>query len=61
MYKHQSCTKYALSYYLDTYSELAILLISKVTHVLTHSFRIANDTSLLFNGFVLGIRTNGNA
>ena len=61
MHEHQSCTKHALSYYLDTYSEPAILLITKVTHVLTHSFRIANDNSFQFNGFVLGRRTNGNA
>ena len=61
MHKHQSCTKHALSYYLDTNSELAILLMTKVTHVLTHYFQIANDNNFQFNGFVLGHHTNGNA
>ena len=61
MHKHQSCTKHALSYYLDTNSESALLLITKVTCVLTHSFSITNDNSFQFNGFVLGHRTHGNA
>ena len=61
MHKNQSCTKHALSYYLDMDSELAILLITKVTHVLTHSFGITNDNSFQFNSFVLGHHTNGNA
>ena len=61
MHEHQSCTKHALSYYLDTNSESAILLTTKVTHVLTHSFQIANDNNFQFNGFVLGCHTNGNA
>ena len=61
MHKHQSCTIHALSYYLDMDSESAILLITKVTHVLTHSFRITNDNSFQFNSFVLGHHTNGNA
>ena len=60
IHEHQSYTKHALSYYLDTDSESAILLITQVTHVLTHSFRIANDNSFQFNGFVLGCCTNGN-
>ena len=61
MHKHQSCTKHALSYCLDTNSELAILLMTKVTHVLTHYFQITNDNNFQFNGFVLGHCTNGNA
>ena len=61
MHEHQSCTEHALSSYLDMTSESAILLITKVTHVLTHSFRITNDNSFQFNGFVPGCHTNGNA
>ena len=61
MHKHQSCTKHALSYYLDINSESAILLITKVTHVLTHSFWITNDNNFQFFGNVLGLHTNGNA
>ena len=61
MHEHQICTKHALSYYLDTNSELAILLMTKVTHVLTHSFQITNDNNFQFNGYVLGCHTNGNA
>ena len=61
MHKHQSCTRNALSYYLDTNSESGILLITKVTHVLTHSFWITNDNNFQFHGNVLGVCTNGNA
>ena len=61
MHEHQSCTKHALSYYLDTSSESTILLITKVTHVLTHSFHIANDNNFQFYGNVLGLHTSGNA
>ena len=60
MHEHQHCTKHTLSYYLDTNSESAIHLITKVTHVLTHSFWIANDNNFQFYGNVLGLRTNGN-
>ena len=60
MHEHQCCTKHTLSYYLDTNSESAIHLITKVTHVLTHSFWIANDNNFQFYGNVLGLCTNGN-
>ena len=60
-HEHQSCTKHVLSYYLDKNSESAILLITKVTHVLTHSFQITSDNNFQFNGFVLGHHTNRNA
>ena len=54
------CTN-SLSYYLDTCSEVALHLITRMTYVLMHSFRIANANNFQFNGFVLGRRENGNA
>ena len=50
MQEHQSCSKHTLSYYLDTYSKLAVLLITKITHILTHSFKISNDNNFQFSG-----------
>ena len=61
MQVHQCCSKHSLSYYLDTYSEAALHLITRLTYVLTHSFRIANANNFQFNGFILGCRANGNA
>ena len=61
MHAHQCCSKHSLSYYLDTYSEAALHLITRVTYVLTHSFRIANANNFQFNGFILGQGENGNA
>ena len=60
MHEHKQYTKHALSYQLDTCSGPAILLITKIMHILTHSFRIANDNNFQFFGNVLGLCTNGN-
>ena len=61
MHEHQSCTKHTLSYYPDTNSESAVHLITKITHVITHSFQNTNDNNFQFYGNVLGLHTNGNA
>ena len=60
MHEHKQSTKHALLYWQDTCSEPAILLITKITHILTHSFQIANNNNFQFHGNVLGLRTNGN-
>ena len=46
---------------MDTYSEFAVFLLAKITHLLTHSFKIANDNGFQFHGHALGHQcTNGN-
>ena len=57
MHEHKQYTKHTLSYHLDTCSRPAILLIAKITHILIHSFRIANDNNFQFYA---NICTNGN-
>ena len=50
-----------MSDYLDTYSELVVFLIARITHLLTHSFKIANDNGFQFHGHALGhCHTDGN-
>ena len=60
MHEHKQYTKHALSYHLDTCSGPAILLITKIMHILTHSFRIANDNNFQFYGNVFNLHTNWN-
>ena len=61
MHIHKEFSRHSLADYLDTYSELAVFLLAKVTHSLTHSFKIANDNSFQFHGHALGCWcTNGN-
>ena len=47
--------------YFDTSSELAINLLTKIHHHLTHSFQVANDNGFQFHGYPVGRRrVNGN-
>ena len=51
----------SLADYLDNHFELAVYLLAKITHLLTHSFQVANDNSFQFYGHTLGCHhTNGN-
>ena len=61
MHTHKEFSRPSLADHLDTYSELAVFLLAKITHLLTHSFKIANDNGFQFHGHALGHQhTNGN-
>ena len=61
MHIHKEYPRPSLSDYLDNYSELAVYLLAKITHLLTHSFQVANDNGFQFYGHMLGCHcTNGN-
>ena len=61
MYIHKEYSRPSLADYLDNHSELAVYLLAKITHLLTHSFQIANDNGFQFYGHTLGRHcTNGN-
>ena len=61
MHIYKEFSRSSLSDYLDTYSELAVFLMAKITHLLTHSFKIANNNGFQFHGHALGnCHTNGN-
>ena len=61
MHIYKEFSRSSLSDYLDTHLELAVFLIARITHLLTHSFKIANDNSFQFYGHALGCqRTSGN-
>ena len=61
MHIYKEFSRHSLADYLDTYSELAVFLLAKITHLLTHSFKIPNDNGFQFHGHSLGCRcTNGN-
>ena len=61
MHIHKEFSRHSLADHLDTYSELAVFLLAKTTHLLTHSFKIANDNGFQFHGHALGCQcTNGN-
>ena len=51
---HKEYSRPSLSDYLDNHSELAIYLLAKITHLLTHSFQVANDNGFQFYGHTLG-------
>ena len=58
---HKEYSRPSLSDYLDNYSELAVYLLAKITHLLTHSFQVANNSSFQFYGHTLRhCHTNGN-
>ena len=54
MHIHKEYSRPSLSDYLDNHSELAVYLLAKITHLLTHSFQVANDNSFQFYGHTLG-------
>ena len=61
MHIHKEYSRPSLSDYLDDHSELAVYLLAKITHLLRHSFQVANDNSFQFYGHMLGRHhTNGN-
>ena len=61
MHIHKEYSRPSLSDYLDTYSELAVYLLARITHLLTHSFKVAHDNGFQFYGHMLGCHhTNGN-
>ena len=60
MHIYHTYSRPSVSDYLDTSSELAINLLTKIHH-LTHSFRVANDNGFQFHGYPVGRRRiNGN-
>ena len=60
MHIHTCYSHSSASDYLDTESCLAIDLSTEVHHLLTHTFRIANDNGFQFCGYPLGhLHTNG--
>ena len=60
MHIHTCYSHSSASDYLDTESNLAIDLSTKVHRLLTHSFQIANDNGFQFCGYPLGrLCTNG--
>ena len=61
MHIHEEYSRPSLADYLDNHSELAVCLLAKIAHLLTHSFQIANDNGFQFYGHTLGHHhTNGN-
>ena len=61
MHIYKEYSRPSLSDCFDNYSKLAVYLLAKITHLLTHSFKIANDQSFQFYGHTLGHHhTNGN-
>ena len=54
MHIHKEYSRPSLSDYLDNHSELAVYLLAKITHLLTHSFQVANNNSFQFYGHMLG-------
>ena len=61
MHIYKSYSKPSSSDYFDNCSELAVCLTAKINHLLTHSFRIANDNGFQFSGHPLGhCCTDGN-
>ena len=61
MHIYKEFSRSSLSDYLDTYSELAVFLMARITHLLTYSFKIANENGFQFHGHVLGCcHTDGN-
>ena len=61
MHIYKEFSRSSLSDYLNTYSELAVFLMVRITHLLTHSFKIANNNGFQFHGHALGChRMDGN-
>ena len=56
MHIHKEYSRPSLSDYLDNHSELAVYLLAKITHLLTHSFQVANDNCFQFYSHMLGHR-----
>ena len=54
MHIHKEYSRPSLSDNLDNHSELAVYLLAKTTHLLTHSFQVANDNGFQFYGHMLG-------
>ena len=54
MHIHKEYSRPSLADYLDNHSELAVYLLAKITHLLIHSFHIANDNGFQFYGHTLG-------
>ena len=54
MHIHKEYSIPSLTDYLDNHSELAVYLLVKITHLLTHSFQVANDNVFHFYGHTLG-------
>ena len=54
MHIYKNYSRSSLSDYLDTSSELAINLLTKIHHHLTHSFQVANDNGFQFHGYPVG-------
>ena len=54
MHIHKEYSTPSLSDYLDNHSELAVYLLAKITHLLTHSFQVANDSGFQFYSHTLG-------
>ena len=58
MHISKEFSRSSLSDYLDTHLELAVFLTARTTHLLTHSFKIANDNGFQFHGHMLGLDAN---
>ena len=54
MHIHKEYFRPSLADYLDNHSEVAGCMLAKITHLLTHSFHIANDNGFQFYGHTLG-------
>ena len=60
MHIHKEYSRPSLADYLDNHSELVVYLLTKIKHLLKHSFDVANDNGFQFYGHMLGRHTNGN-
>ena len=56
MHIYQTYSRPSASDYLDTSSELAIDLLTKIHHHMTHSFLVANDNGFQFHDYPVGQR-----
>ena len=54
MHIYKEYSRPSLSDYFDNYSELAVYLLARITHLLRHSCKIANNNGFHFYGHMLG-------